>query len=174
MHDAAAIHYGTAPAQASIGFMRAGLFVVCLTAASGLTAQAGVRPVAPHVTIESAGPAGWRSRLGPTNLGVLFSSKEGRSIWEPMIEPMLEAWAALAGGAEAYRETSERLLSYEGTVRVAIRVSEREIPDVAITFEGDRRTEMTKVADELTRLLEAMVPGSWQTREVRGATVRSR
>ncbi len=145
-----------------------------LTLACCAMAQTQAREFAPHIFIESAGPDGWRARLGPTNVGVLLASEEGRELWEPVAQPMLDMWSALAGGGEAYREASERLLGYGGTIRVAVRGNRDGPADVAICFDGDGRTDMAPLAADVEQLLEGMTPGPWQEMDVAGTKLRVR
>ncbi|MFN3242253.1 MAG: hypothetical protein ACE37K_12150 [Planctomycetota bacterium] len=135
----------------------------------------GLPEVQPHIVIETVGPDGWRARLGPTNLGVMLASEQGRELWQPSLRPLFGMWQSIAGSEEAYQLASERLLGYGGTIRVAAHVNERSAANVAIVFDGDRDTDLDAVAKDVRRLIEGLLPGEWQQREVRGGelTIRS-
>jgi len=143
-------------------------------AACWLPAQQDVRPVEPHIVVETVGPDGWRARIGPTNLGVMLTSEEGQQLWRPSLEPMLGMFTQLAGGEEAYQEASERLLGYGGTIRIAAFVNERSAADIAIVFDGDKRTDMTAVGKDLRKLIEGLLPGEWRARDVGGSKLEIR
>ena len=101
------------------------------------TDAAPIEPLTPQVVLETVGPDGWRARLGPTNLGGLAASEEGRALWQPLVEPMLGAWAGMLGGQDVYREASERVFGYGGVVRFAWhRVSGGPV-SFAIVIDGD-------------------------------------
>lgn len=139
------------------------LFVACC-----LPAQQPVEPTQPHIVIETVGPDGWRARLGPTNLGVMLASEEGRSLWQPSMQPLLGMWAGLAGNEEAYKLSSERLLGYGGTIRIAAFINDGSAANLAIVFDGDRRTDMDAVGADIRKLIEGLLPGEWREREAAG------
>jgi len=143
-----------------------------LTAACALTAQSA--PIAPQVLLESVGPDGWRTRLGPTNLGGLLASAEGRALWEPMIEPALDAWAAMAGDQVAFEEASERLFGYGGVVRFAFRRDAAGFFSYAVLLDGDPGTDLDAMAADLRQLIEVTMPGAWQAETVDGREVQIR
>ncbi len=154
--------------------MRSHLGLLVLSAAYCLPAQQQIDTVAPHISVEFVGPDGWRARVGPTNLGVLLASEQGRALWGPMVAPMLQGWAAMAGDDATYRAASERLFGYSGTMRAAIHLDDDDVPSIAVSFEGDRRTDMAAIAADMTQLMEAMIPGAWQDRQVLGARLQVR
>ncbi|MGC6487287.1 MAG: hypothetical protein ACON4Z_06560 [Planctomycetota bacterium] len=148
-----------------------------LTALSCLPAQAEpapIAPLAPQVVLETVGPDGWRARLGPTNLGGLLASEEGRSLWRPLVQPMLDAWAGMLGSQDAYREASERILGYGGVARFAWRRSSTGQVSFAVVLDTDGRTDPAALAAELRRLIEVLVPGEWTARAVAGRDVELR
>ena len=106
-----------------------------------LPAQEDLQPLAPQVVLETVGPDGWRARLGPTNLGSLFASEDGRALWQPLVEPMLGAWAGMLGGEGAYRRASERIFGCGGVVRFAWRRSMEDVVSFAVVVDGDGRTD---------------------------------
>lgn len=145
------------------------LFTACL-----VPAQQDLPQVKPHVVIETVGPDGWRARLGPTNLGVMLTSDEGRKLWQPSLAPLIGMWTQVAGGEEAYQLASDRLLGYGGTIRIAALVNQRSAANLAIVFDGDKRTDLTAVANDVRQLIEGMLPGEWQEQEVAGRKVTMR
>ena len=148
-----------------------------LAASSCLPAQEDLeplQPLTPQVVLETVGPDGWRARLGPTNLGSLFASEDGRALWQPLVEPMLDAWAGMLGGEDAYRRASARIFDYGGVVRFAWRRSMEDVVSFAVVVDGDGRTDPASLAADLRRLIEALVPGEWSTAVVAGREVELR
>ncbi len=139
-----------------------------------LPAQEDLQPLAPQVVLETVGPDGWRARLGPTNLGGLFASEEGRALWQPLVEPMLGAWAGMLGDPAAYREASERIFGYGGVMRFGWRRSSAGEVGFALVLDTDGRTEPAALAAELRQLIEVLVPGEWTAQVVAGRDVELR
>ena len=136
------------------------------------TDAAPIEPLTPQVVLETVGPDGWRARLGPTNLGGLAASEEGRALWQPLVAPMLGAWAGMLGGQDVYRVASERVFGYGGVVRFAWRRVSGGPVSFAIVIDGDGRTDLAALADDLRQLVEVMVPGEWATEAVAGREVQ--
>ena len=149
-------------------------YVLPWFACSLLPAQDAAEPAPPQVVLETVGPDGWRARLGPTNLGALLASEGGRALWQPAVEPVLGMWAAIAGGPDAYRETSERLLGYGGSVRFAWRRSSDGMVSFAVVLDGDGRTDPAALAADLRRLVEVAAPGEWTKKVVAGREIEAR
>lgn len=150
--------------------------VVLLATCALASAQEGVAPIAPQVLVETVGPDGWRARLGPTNLGVLLASAEGRALWEPAVAPLLGLWTSIAGGPNKYRDASERLLGFRGAVRVAWSLNQQGEATFAAVVDSDLTTDLAAVAADLRDAIEAAVPGQWRPRVIAGeeAMVRER
>jgi hypothetical protein len=148
-------------------------YVLPWFACSLLPAQDAAEPAPPQVVLETVGPDGWRARLGPTNLGALLASEGGRALWQPAVEPVLGMWAAIAGGPDAYRETSERLLGYGGSVRFAWRRSSDGMVSFAVVLDGDGRTDPAALAADLRRLVEVAAPGEWTKKVVDAMGLRA-
>ena len=74
----------------------------------------------PHVLIDTVGPDGWRSRFGPTNLGSMLESEQGRELWEPALAPYFAIWQELAGDDAGYSASRTRLLGYGGRIRMGL------------------------------------------------------
>lgn len=133
----------------------------------------------PHVVIDTVGPDGWRVRLGPTNLGSMLESEQGRQIWQPYVEPMLGVWQQLLGDDTAYDISRQRILGYGGRVRAAIWfdvTGNRTQPAscIALVMDGDGRTDLDVIAAELRQTLYSAMPGEWTDREVGGASLAIR
>lgn len=143
-------------------------------AAQTTTATAAAAPAitAPHVRIETVGPDGWRMRLGPTNLGSLLESAQGRELWQPQVMPLLGFWEMIAGGAEPFAAAKARLLGYSGRVQFAAWVGKGSLHHsgvvrLALTLESDGRTDMQALAADL-RQLQHQATGEWKQRDLAG------
>lgn len=91
-----------------------------LALAAPCAPQTDVAPASapPLLRVEALGPAAWRARFLPTNLGTMLVSTGGEALWRPIAAGLDAAWSNAAGeGAKAARD---RLLSFGGTVRVGI------------------------------------------------------
>ena len=139
--------------------------------ACALPAQQAPTAVTPHLIIETVGPDGWRSRFGPTNFGVMLASEEGRRVWQPSVAPLLGMWAAVAGGEQAYKEASERLMGFGGSVRMAAFVNEDAAANIALVFDPDGRSDLEAIAADLRGWLDAALPGEWREHQLAGGKV---
>jgi hypothetical protein len=142
------------------------LAVLPLTA---LSAQTTTAP-APHVVVETVGPDGWRLRFGPTNVGSLVESEQGRALWQPGVLPILAGWQQLVGDATTFAGAKERLLGHSGRVRLAVwfdegRFEQRPLKKAALLVDGDGRTDLTALAADLAHL-QGRMPGEWQDQDV--------
>ena len=135
-----------------MAMLRLAVFIATCTLAN---AQDAVAPIAPQVLVETVGPDGWRTRLGPTNLGVLLASAEGRALWEPAAAPLLGMWTSIAGGPQAYRDASERLFGFSGVVRVAWSMNQRGNASFAVLVDSDRRTDLEAITADLRSVIDA-------------------
>ena len=102
--------------------MRVSVLCGMLLLSSALAAQtsAGSGSSGPHILIDTVGPEGWRTRLGPTNLGSMLESERGRQLWQPMVVPMLTHWERQLGDKTTYDAARACLLGYSGRVRAGI------------------------------------------------------
>lgn len=144
-----------------------------LAAQQATTAQ-GPKALEPHIVIETVGPDGWRMRLGVTNVAAMLGSEEGRSIWQPRLDPLLGMWQMMVGDEQAFAAASKRIFSYGGTIRIAAYINEDAAAHVAVMLEPDGRTDMEAVAKDITGLIERGIPGEWTTRAIGGRDVKLR
>lgn len=124
------------------------------------------QPVAPHIVVETVGPDGWRARLGPTNVGSMLASEEGRGYWQPMTGTLLDAWQQLVGDEVQFTAARDRLLAHRGTLRLAARFHQgrrtrEQAAAFALVVDDDGRTDLQALAADLQRLLERGIPGEW-------------
>lgn len=132
-----------------------------------LAAQDATAPAtAPHIVIDTLGPDGWRQRLGPTNLGSLLESEQGRQLWQPGVVPLLEAWQRLVGSDEAFAAARERMLGYGGPIQIACWLNDgtlrrQQLASAVLQLAGDGRVDLTTLAADL-RHLQGSLPGEWQ------------
>ena len=97
------------------------LLLLTAAVAMPLAAQqpAAAAAPAPLVQIDTVGPAGWRLRLAPTNLGSLLASEAGQNLWQPLLLPLEQRWRQLVGGGEPeFAAMRRRLLDYGGRVQL--------------------------------------------------------
>ncbi|HEU4418368.1 MAG TPA: hypothetical protein VFT55_05485, partial [Planctomycetota bacterium] len=149
------------------------LFTLSLLAAT-VCGQTAVPAVAPHVVLETVGPDGWRTRLGPTNLGSLLESEKGRALWQRGVLPILAFWQQMLGDEAAFAASKARVLGYNGRIRVGLwveqgRVSRDEWAHLAFVFEADGHTDLGALAKDLRLLQSRLAPGDWAETEVGGA-----
>jgi hypothetical protein len=134
---------------------------------------------APHILIDTVGPDGWRMRLGPTNLGSMLESEKGHALWEPRMMPILEMWQQMLGDEAAYAATRTRVLGYGGRIQIGIWILP-ESPDrapeqqIAVVFDGDGRTDLDALAEDLRMLQNQTPEGAWEERVVDGSKVTTR
>lgn len=145
------------------------------------TAAPAVAPAtAPHILLDTVGPDGWRVRLGPTNVGSMLESAQGRKLWEPRLVPMLGMWQQLVGDEAAFATTKARWLGYAGRVRIGIWLAtdagmrRSPIAHVAFVLDGDGRTDLDAMANDLRDLQQKSVPGEWEERDVAGTKLAVR
>ncbi|MEZ6036480.1 MAG: hypothetical protein R3F29_03295 [Planctomycetota bacterium] len=126
---------------------------------------AAVAPAAAHLTIEAVGPAGWHAQFGPTNVGGLLASQEGRPYWEPQIAPMFAMWHQLLGSDADYEAMRARVLGYSGAMRFAVRFGNGpgsdDMSEMVVAFEPDGRTDLKALAADFRTLIERSSPGEW-------------
>lgn len=148
-----------------------------------LAAQTAAAPTAPpetapHVRLETVGPDGWRMRLGPTNLGSMLESEQGRALWQPQVMPLLGFWQMIAGGAEPFAAAKARLLGYSGRVQFAAwfgkgSIDHSGVVRLALALEADGRTDMQALVADL-RQLQEQAPGQWRRQKLGSDTIEVR
>ena len=106
------------------------------------------------------GPAGWRSRLQPTNLGSMLASAAAETIWRGYAERVDAALRSVRGADEAFRRERARLLDYGGTLHVVAWLEQAEdalnVPrwSAALVAEPDGHTDLEAMAVESKAWLE--------------------
>lgn len=135
---------------------------------------ASTLPATPHLLLDTVGPDGWRTRLGPTNLGSLLASEQGRALWQPSVLPMLGQVKAMLGGDEAGTAAEQRLLGHQGRIRIGVwlDLEARNAGDamaMATLIEGDGRTDLPSLASDLHKLLAMAIGGDEGKLELAGA-----
>jgi hypothetical protein len=149
---------------------------LCLALLAPALAQTEAAAVAPHVRIESVGPAGWRTRFAPTNLGSLLESQQGRKLWQPGLGPLLAFWRQLADSDAEHAAARQRLLDYGGRIRLAIWLQPGEFANqgpfaAALVLEGDGHTDLAALAQDVQRL-QGQLDGEWRDEELDGLPLR--
>ena len=137
-------------------------------------AVAATVPAAPHFLLDTVGPDGWRTRLGPTNLGSLLASEQGRALWQPSVLPLLGQAKAMLGGDETGAAAEERLLGHRGRIRIGVwlDLEARNAGDamaMATLIEGDGRTDLASLANDLRTLFAMAIRGEEGKLELAGA-----
>ena len=120
----------------------------------------------PQVLLDTVGPDGWRTRLGPTNLGSMLESELGQPLWRTRIQPLMGMWQQLIGGDKEFEASRERLLGYSGRIRVGLWYDDdagRQEPAacIAAVLEPDRRSDLKAIAGDLRQTLYEAIPGEW-------------
>ena len=131
-------------------------------------------PAAPHFLLDTVGPDGWRTRLGPTNLGSLLASEQGKALWQPSVLPLLGQAKAMLGGDETGAAAEERLLGHRGRIRIGVwlDLEARSAGDaiaMATLIEGDGRTDLASLANDLRTLFAMAIRGDEGKLELGGA-----
>lgn len=149
------------------------MLLAALLFAATIPGQQAVTPIKPTVVVETVGPDGWRTRLGPTNVGVMLSSITGQSIWRPLVEPMFAWWDTVMGGSGAAVAASERIMDYGGVIRIALLPGKNGTQSIAVVFESDGRSDLKAIARDLKQVLDrGGSPGRWQDETLADKTVR--
>lgn len=134
-----------------------------LTLAWPLAAQvetAPVRPLAvatPLVVLEMRGLAVMATQLRPTNLGSLFASKKGETLWRAAVDRFTANWQAAHGDDATFPAARDRVLGYAGRMR-AIGLLEPETDQrqsepsaIAVLFEPDGKTDLAALGRDFGR-----------------------
>jgi hypothetical protein len=123
----------------------------------------------PLLRVEVSGPAVFRERLLPTNLGSMVASAEGEAIWKDAVAALEAGWRQLHGDDATFLAARRRLLDYSGRVHVLgwcsadVARSRTDIDTVTAVVDADGRTDLRAVARDLRLLLEHAAGKSGQT-----------
>jgi hypothetical protein len=110
------------------------------------------------VRMTIAGPAAWRARLGPTNLGAMLATEAAERIWRGYLaraDARLRAGRpAAAPGGDPLGSVRARLIDYAGTVHVVCWLEQAEDAvhvarwSAALVAEPDGHTDLAAMAAE--------------------------
>jgi len=136
------------------------------TVALALSSQDAGPPQPPVLLrLSTLGPAAWRSRLGPTNLGAMFASAQAEALLRPLIDRADAALRERRGDAAAFAVERARLLDYAGAVQLVVWLEQAEDAlhsprwSAALVVEPDGHTELAALAPGLTAwLARALAP----------------
>jgi hypothetical protein len=143
----------------------AALLFVGVVGGVALRAQADAMPAQSAkllFRLEADGPAGWRTKFMPTNLGVMLASEEGAKLWQPRLQPFdLALRQFLAGSSDGPGDLAarDRWLGYGGRMEFVLWMSEPKdakgptVPYAALRFHGDGRTDLDALTGDLGRIL---------------------
>lgn len=140
-------------------------------------AQARAQATTPHIILETVGPDGWRTRLGPTNVATMLASNQSRAIWRPRLAPVLEMLNIIADDEEGLAAARDRILNYTGTIRIAATLNSEDPSGsnaVAIVLEGDGQTDLNAVGADIRALMERSIPGGYTELDVAGHKIKVR
>ncbi|MBM4061423.1 MAG: hypothetical protein FJ265_10080 [Planctomycetes bacterium] len=117
-----------------------------------LLAAAAAQPPA-FLVLQTCGPAAWRARLGPTDLGSLLATAEAEALWRPWSEAVAAELLRRDDGAASARQRP-RLHDYAGAITVAAWLEQAEdalhAPRWSLTIEAepDGHTDLALLGDE--------------------------
>lgn len=143
----------------------------------GQIGAAGGSAAPPLVRLDVVGPRAFRDAFGGTNVGSLLGSAAGEKLWRPLLAPFEQMWRGLDGGAD-FAATRQRVLDYAGRIRVMVSMDQGEAdePDRVsgvFALEPDGETNLSELAGDLARSMEALVQGSPETRLIAEHELRS-
>jgi hypothetical protein len=139
---------------------------------AGKTATAPA--AAPVYELTVVGPAGWRLRFAPTNVGSLLESETGHAMWQPVVA-QLDAFVQNAfGDTAAYAAARQRLLDYAGEVHLLMWMDKNsegrpDQPDGGLVFGPDGKTDLDKLAAELKTAMQLIPDLRLEKAKVGGA-----
>lgn len=146
---------------------------VLLCLAALLPAQA---PAPLLLQLDLAGPATWRSRLGPTNLGTMLASAQAEALWRRHVEGLDAMLRRTRGEAAAFARERARLLDYGGDIHVLAWLEQAEDAlhlvrwSAALIATPDGHTDLAAMADECAGWLQrlgARADTSWRDMHLR-------
>ena len=122
-----------------------------LFAATLLVSLPGQAP-AEMLRLSIAGPATWRARLQPTNLGSMLSSAAAERIWHGYVDAVDRTLRTVRKADEAFAQERTRLLDYGGTLHVVTWLEQAEdalhVPrwSAALVAEPDGHSDLSAMA----------------------------
>ncbi|MCA8976347.1 MAG: hypothetical protein KDC98_16630 [Planctomycetes bacterium] len=149
-----------------------GALALALGAPLPLLAQTPVPTPAPVLLhLSTFGPATWRVRVGPTNLGSMLASRGAVAIWRSLVD-RLDAIAREASEDDAtFAAERAHLLDYGGAIHVVAWLDQAEdalhVPrwSAALIVEPDGHTDLVTMADRCRHWLakaEASARRPWR------------
>ena len=115
-------------------------------------------PVILQVT--ACGPAAWRSRIGPTNLGTMLATQGAEAIWRGYVDAIDRVVRHAHGAEQTFVTERQRLLDYGGEVHLVVWLEQAEdalqLPrwSAALIVEPDGSTDLGAMAAACRAWLE--------------------
>lgn len=134
------------------------VFACVITLVMGLPAQA--QPELLRLAI--AGPATWRTRLQPTDLGSMLATEAAEKIWRRYVGALDGELRGLRGADAAFARERARLLDYAGTLHIVAWLEQAEdalnVPrwSAAFVAEPDGHTDLVAMAAESEQWLQRL------------------
>ncbi|HEX6812212.1 MAG TPA: hypothetical protein VF384_11355 [Planctomycetota bacterium] len=106
------------------------------------------------VCLQTFGPAAWRARLGPTNLGSMLASERAESIWRSYVDDAKASLRHARRDEVAFTREWTRVLDYGGAIAVVVWLEQAEDAlhsarwSMAIVGEPDGHTDLAALAAE--------------------------
>jgi len=104
--------------------------------------------------LRTFGPAAWRARLGPTNLGTMLASAQAEAIWRSYVNAAEASLRRSRRDEEAFAREWARALDYAGAIAIVVWLEQAEDAlhaarwSMAIVAEPDGQTDLTALAAE--------------------------
>jgi hypothetical protein len=134
--------------------------------------------------IAIAGPATWRTRLQPTDLGSMLASEAAEKVWRGYVDAIDHALRGLRGADAAFVRERARWLDYSGTLHVVAWLEQAEdavhLPrwSAALIAEPDGHTDLAtmaadseqwlrRIGDEASNSWRELRPGQPEVRDGR-------
>ena len=109
-----------------------------------------------------AGPATWRTRLQPTDLGSMLATAAAEKIWRRYVDDLDGALRGLRGADAEFARERGRFLDYAGTLHVVAWLDQAEdalnVPrwSAALVAEPDGHTDLAAMAAESEQWLQRL------------------
>src|SRR5262245_42428025 len=106
----------------------------------------------PILCIRTFGPAAWRSRLGPTNLGTMLASAQAEAIWRSYVDAAAASFRGARCDEVAFAREWARALDYAGAIAIVVWLEQAEDAlhsarwSMAIVAEPDGQTDLGALA----------------------------
>jgi hypothetical protein len=115
----------------------------------------------PVAFLHVAGPAQWRARFSPTNVGSLLESESGRALRVRTVAPVEAMLQQLLGFDDGtYAAARARLLDYAGALEATVWLgADTDDPIVVLRLAADGGTDLDKLAADLGALCEHAAGG---------------